>query len=324
MPEIDRKQFAILRVIGEHSQPLGAGLIAKLLTAHGIELTERAIRYHLQALDEKGLTENLGRAGRQLTPLGKTELGNARVADQMALTSARIEALAYRADFDTETGTGTVVLNISLFQQSDVEEALRVMRPVLLSRFATSDMIAIFQPGDLIGDQPVPRGMVGIGTVCAVTTNAVFATHGIPIQSEFGGLLEISGHEPARFTDIIRYGGTSVDPVEVFIKSQATSVQQAVNTGKGKIGAAFRTCPGIARDHVMRLVDEMAAWRLRGVVAIGTESRSLMEIEVGVERMGIVVCAGLNPVAAAEEAGIPAVSHAMAAVIPYSALSSVK
>ncbi|MEN6546528.1 MAG: winged-helix domain-containing protein, partial [Armatimonadia bacterium] len=100
MPEIGRKEFAILRVLGEHGGPLGGSTIARALQTHGIELTERAIRYHLQALDALGMTENLGRAGRQLTEAGKAELANARVADQVALTFARIETLAYLTQFN--------------------------------------------------------------------------------------------------------------------------------------------------------------------------------------------------------------------------------
>jgi hypothetical protein len=317
LPEIGRKEFAILRVLGEHGGPVGASIISRQLRQHGIELTERAIRYHLQALDGAGLTRNLGRAGRELTEAGQAELANARVADQIALTFARIETLAYLTRFDLKAGSGQIVVNLSLFRQSEFEAAMKVMRPVFLSRWATSDLVAVFNPGQKLGEQVIPRGMVGLGTISAVTLNGVLLSHGIPVQSEFGGLVEVAGHEPVRFTDIIRYGGTSIDPVEMFIKGKATSVQQALATGRGKIGAGFRLCPAIARDHVMRLVDAMAAWRLRGVVAIGQESRPLMEMEVGVDRMGLVICAGLNPIAAAEEAGYATVSRAMSGVFEY-------
>ncbi len=323
MPEIGRKEFAILRVLGEHNAPLGAALIARELKSHGIELTERAVRYHLQDLDTAGLTESLGRAGRQLTEAGKRELANARVADKIALTFARIEALAYQTDFDIRSGQGRVVLNVSLFRQSDLDQALKVMRPVFASRYATSDLIAVFNPGQRVSDQVVPRGMVGLGTVCSVTINGVLLSHGVPVHSEFGGLIEIAGHEPVRFTDIIRYGGTSVEPLEVFIQARGTSSGAAVATGTGKVGAGFRTCPAVARDQVMRLVDEMAAWRLRGVIAVGGESQALMETDVDVGRMGIVICAGLNPVAAAEEAGIPTVSKAMATLLDYRSLAPI-
>lgn len=317
MPEIDRKEFAILRILGEHGQPMGASLIARHLRSRGINLTERAIRYHLQALDARGLTRNLGRAGRELTEEGRAELENARVADQLALTFAKIETLSYLTRFDLENGRGPIVINLSIFRQNEFEAALKVMRPVFLSRWATSDLIAIFSPGQRIGELTIPRGMMGLGTVSAVTLNGVLLSQGIPVQSEFGGLVEIVGYEPVRFTDIIRYSGTSIDPVEVFIKGRATSVLQVLQTGRGKIGAGFRLCPAIAREHVMQIVDALSAWRLRGVLAIGVESRPLLEMEVGVERMGLVMCAGLNPIAAAEEAGFAAQNRAMAAMFEY-------
>lgn len=322
MPEIGRKEFAILRVLGEHGGPIGGLLIARALKSHGIELTERAIRYHLQALDALGLTENLGRAGRHLTDAGKAELANARVADQVALTFARIETLAYQTSFDVAAGSGQIVMNLSLFRQTEFEAAMKVMRPVFHSRYATSDLVAVFKPGQKLGDQTVPRGMTGLGTVSAITLNGILLHHGIPVQSELGGLIEIAGHEPVRFTDVITYGGTSIDPVEVFIKGRATSTTAAVATGRGKVGAGLRMCPAIARDHVMRLVDSMSAWHLRGVIAIGAESRPLMEMEVGVGRMGLVICAGLNPIAAAEEAGFATTSRAMSSVFDYRSLEA--
>jgi HTH-type transcriptional regulator, global nitrogen regulator NrpRI len=323
LPEIGRKEFAMLRVLGERDVPLGAAIIARELKSHGIELTERAVRYHLQALDDAGLTESRGRAGRRLTDAGRSELANARVADKVALTFARMEALAYQTAFDLTEGKGQIAINVSLFRRGDFEAAMRVMRPVFRSRYATSDLVAVFEPGQRVAEQFIPRGMVGLGTVCSVTINGILLSHGIPVHSEFGGLLEIAGYEPARFTEVVRYAGTSIDPVEVFIRGRATSVGTAVSTGKGKIGAGFRTCPAVARDHVSRLVEQMSAWRIHGVIAVGAPSRPLLEAEVGVGRAALVVCAGLNPIAAAEEAGYETTSNPMATVLDYANLQQV-
>jgi HTH-type transcriptional regulator, global nitrogen regulator NrpRI len=323
LPEIGRKESAILRVLGQSNVPLGASAIARELVSYGIELTERAVRYHLQALDDAGLTRSRGRNGRCLTDAGLAELDNARVTDKVALAFARLEALAYQTTFTPATGRGKVVLNVSLFPRSDFDHALRVMRPVFLSRLATSDLVAIFEPGQKVGEQLIPRGMIGLGTVCSATINGVLVHAGIPVHSEFGGLIEIAGHEPARFTEVVLYRGTSVDPVEFFIKSRATSVSQAATTGRGKVGAGFRTCPSVAREHVLRLLDDLAPWRLQGVVAVGAPGQSLLEMEVGLGRVGFVVCAGLNPVAAAEEAGITTTSKALATVFEYTDLRPV-
>ncbi len=64
MPEIDRKTLAILRALDTQGEPLGSGRLAQKLANLGVDLTDRAIRYQLQQLDEAGLTESLGRAGR--------------------------------------------------------------------------------------------------------------------------------------------------------------------------------------------------------------------------------------------------------------------
>mgnify|MGYP000897907553 CR=1 FL=1 len=323
MPEIGRKESAILRVLGQHNVPLGAAAIARELKSYGIELTERAVRYHLQALDEAGLTRSGGRNGRFLTEAGRSELDNARVTDKVALAFARLETLAYLTTFDPATGRGRVVLNVSLFSRGEFDQALRVMRPVFLSRFATSDLVAIFQPGQKVGEEVIPRGMIGLGTVCSATINGVLVHAGIPVHSEFGGLVEVSGHEPVRFTDVVSYRGSSIDPVEVFIKSRSTSAGAAATTGRGKIGAGFRTCPAAARDHLLRLLDDLAPWHLRGAVAVGLPGQSLMEMEVGLDRVGVVVCAGLNPVAAAEEAGLATQNKALATVFEYTDLQPV-
>jgi repressor of nif and glnA expression len=67
----------------------------------------------------------------------------------------------------------------------------------------------------------------------------------------------------------------------------------------------------------------MAAWRLRGVIAAAGEYQSLMELDIDVGRMAFVVAAGLNPVAAAEEAGFETQNQAMAVVFDYEALQPV-
>jgi len=118
----------------------------------------------------------------------------------------------------------------------------------------------------------------------------------------------------------VHYGGTSLDPVEVFIKSGATSVALAVSKGTGVVGASFREVPSVAREHVISEIEKAKPWGVSGLVAIGNPSSPLFEVEVGPGRCGLVIAAGLNPVAAAEEAGIPTSSHALTALYPYERL----
>lgn len=320
MPDIDRKEVAILRILDECHGPMGAGRIAKDLRDHGIELEERAVRYHLEALDAMGLTEPMGRPGRRITPLGRQELRVARVADKVDMVLARLEAFAYQTGVSPKTGRGKVVLNISFVPRDSLATVLNAMRPILNSGYATSRRIGIFQSGDRVGSHAVPLGMVGVGTVCSVTVNGILLKAGIPVQSLFGGLLAIEDGTPKRFTEVVHYGWTSLDPVEVFIKSGATSVSSAVSRSSGVVGASFREFPAVARDHVLAELEGIRPWGIGGVIAVGNPSSPLLEVGVPPGRCGLVIAAGLNPVAAVEEAGVPTTSHALTAVFNYEQL----
>jgi repressor of nif and glnA expression len=165
--------------------------------------------------------------------------------------------------------------------------------------------------------------MTGVGTVCSVTLNGILLKAGIPVQSLFGGLLAIEEGTPKRFTEVVHYGWTSLDPVEVFIKSGATSVSSAVLRSSGVVGASFREFPGVARDHALRELEGIRPWGIGGVIAVGSPSSPLLEVDIAPGRCGLVIAAGLNPVAAVEEAGVPTISHALTDVFDYEKLVDV-
>ena len=48
---------------------------------------------------------------------------------------------------------------------------------------------------------------------------------GIPIESRFGGVLEIRNNKPRRFVALISYSGTSLDPSEQYIRARMTSCE---------------------------------------------------------------------------------------------------
>lgn len=323
MSSMDKTQVAILRVLAAAGGPLGAGKVAKELRAHGIELEERAVRYHLEALDLRELTESLGRPGRRITEAGRAELERARVADKVNLVSAKLESFAYQTALDITNGRGRVPLNVSTIPEQRLSEALLVLQDVFGSRYVTSRRTVIYRPGDLVGTWVVPPDSVGIGTVCSVTINGVLLKAGIPIQSLFGGLLAIENDEPSRFTEVVHYGWTSLDPIEVFIKSRYTSVRAAAHTGNGVIGASFREFPAEARDHVLRVLERTVPWGISGVLEVGNASSPLYETNVNTSRCGLVIAAGLNPVAALEESGIPTMSHAMTTTTTYDELTDI-
>ena len=66
---------------------------------------------------------------------------------------------------------------------------------------------------------------------------------GVPMESRFGGVLEIRDSKPRRFVAIINYAGTSLDASEQYIRARMTSVGDAARTGMGKILANVRELP---------------------------------------------------------------------------------
>ena len=49
--DVERKEIAILKILSESGDPLGARVIAHHLKDYGFELGERAVRYHLKIVD---------------------------------------------------------------------------------------------------------------------------------------------------------------------------------------------------------------------------------------------------------------------------------
>ena len=238
-----RKIMDVLRVLAESEKPLGGTRIAQALDLAGKDMSQRTIRYYLGLTDMEGLTEQVGRRGRRLTGLGRRELETAYVADKVGFVAARAEALIFGMDFKLRQGRGRVVVNLSTLRQTDLPRAKEIMRGVFQAGYSLGDRLLIGQPGRRVGSFVPGPDEVVVATVCSVAVNGVMLAEGLPMTNRFGGLLQVSGHKPMRFTQIINYDGTTLDPLEIFIKGQMTSVNQAVATGEGVIGASFREIP---------------------------------------------------------------------------------
>lgn len=159
--------------------------------------------------------------------------------------------------------------------------------------------------------------MAGVGTVCSITLNGVLVSLGIPTLTRFGGLLEIHHRKPHRFEEIIHYDGTSLDPLEIFIRGGMTDTLGAAGSGEGRIGASFREVPADARDQVIALSRRLEKAGLGGVLLIGWPGQPLLGIPVSEGRVGLVVKGGLNPLAALEERGLRGPTRALAALYDY-------
>ncbi len=315
--EVERKVVSILNVLGEQREPLGARVIARRLKDHGIELSERAVRYHLKLMDERGLTKSIGKDGRLLTEQGIEETRNALARDKMGFALSRIEALAFRTSFDWEKCSGLVPVNISLFPRESFKKALRAMREAFEAELCVSELVAVASEGEKLGEVMVPPGKIGFATVCSIIINGSLLKAGIPLESRFGGILQIRDHKPTRFVDFIHYAGSTLDPSEVFIKARMTSVGEIVSGGGGKIVANYREIPAPCRSMTDNIVTKLREAGLGGLIVMGEPSQPVCEIPIALNRVGMVLMGGLNPVAAAEEQGIEAENMSMSTVIEY-------
>ena len=318
--EVKRKVIAILKILRDSKVPLGARVIAQQIKTLGVELGERAVRYHLKLMDERGLTQLVGRDGRLITEAGIEELKDALVRDKVGFAISRIELLAFRTNFDLEKRTGLIPVNISYFPKDKFGEALRIMKPVFEKGWCVSDLVATARAGERFGDAIVPKDKVALATICSIVVNGSLLKAGVPTDSRFGGIMEIRDNKPIRFVELIHYAGSSMDPSEVFIRARMTSVGEVTRQGEGKILANYREIPALCRPIVEDVMAKLKRAGINGMLIMGNASEPVCEIPVELNRMGVVLIGGLNPVAAAEEAGIEADSHAMSTVMDYQSL----
>jgi repressor of nif and glnA expression len=315
-----KTMFAILRVLNKKSEKIcGSRAISRQLKMHGLDLTERTVRYHLRILDERGFTKVFGKEGRLITRKGKEELAQVHVSEKVGFIISKIETLSYLTDFDLDTQEGNIILNLSYFPEKKLAEAIKVMNPIFSSPYVMSNKVVLKRAGEKIGDVSVPKGQVGFGTICSVTINGIFLKKGIPVTSKFGGVLQINS-EPQRFTALIGYEGSSLDPLEIFIKSKMTDVYGAVKNQSGKILASFREIPVVSIEKAEQLKESLKMKGIGGILLIGNPNQALLEMPVSLDKAGMIIIGGLNPIAALEERGIVTVSKAMSTLFRFSEL----
>jgi hypothetical protein len=320
--ETERKIVTILKVLSESSEPLGSITIARELERHGIFLSERAIRYHLRITDERGYTQPLGRSGRMLTPQGLEELKMALAPEQVGFILEKLELLAFHTTFDPQRRTGLLPINASLIDKDKFKKALSAMSDAFKAGICVSELVAIAPEGEKLGSVVIPSGKIGLATVCSVVINGVLLKAGVPIESRFGGVLEIKDSKPRRFVAIINYSGTSLDPSEQYIRARMTRVSEAARTGSGKVLANFREIPAPSRAIVDEKVAMLKEAGIGGVYVLGNTSEPVCQMAVGLNRVGMVLLGGLNPVAAAVEAGIEVENMAESGLIDFQQLVS--
>lgn len=320
MDKKERQRLEILNVLGKANGPTTSIQIAHDLEVAGHYLSERTVRLYLSQLDAEGLTESKGRRGRLITEQGQAELRAAQLLQRVGYLSARIDQMTYAMNFDLATRTGKVVVNTSLVNPRQLASCMDQVCKVFSEGFAMGNRLAILAPGETVGGMTVPPDRLGFCTVCSITLNGVLLKHGVPTVSRFGGLLELRNKRPTRFVEIIHYDGTSIDPLEVFIRGGMTDYRGAIRDGNGMIGASFREMPQDSREQVLNLAERLSAVGLGAFLEVGLPGQSVLGLPVSHGRIGSIVIGGLNPIAILEEMGYRVYSRALGGLLEYSRL----
>lgn len=317
-----RKEMIILEELARSPVPLSGSELTERIGDRGGDLSERTVRLYLQRLDEEGLTEALGKRGRIITERGRSALQSGKLITRVGSLTATIDRMTYGMSFDLERREGTVVINTAFVPKKAFQEHVPEVCEVFRQGYGMGTLVSVRESGERIGEHEVPPGHVGFCTVCSVTLNGALLKGGIPTRSLFSGLLELEEGEATRFVELISYDGTSIDPLQLFIRSRMTDYVGAITTGNGRIGAGFREIPGESHDAAQELAKKLGEAGLGAFLTIGQPSRDLLNIPVREGSCGVIVIGGLNPVAIFEERGIPVAYNALSGFMEYRELFS--
>jgi HTH-type transcriptional regulator, global nitrogen regulator NrpRI len=314
---VQRKLNEILRILHENQEPIGARLIADKMNERGYPIGERGVRYHLRILDERGLTKRQGYDGRIITQSGTKELENALVGDRMGFIITRIERLIYDTSFDLKTGQGSVIINTSIIDKKDIDRTLDIMEHIINDGYSFSPYIKIMDEGTSSSDITIPEGKIGIATMCSITIDGILLKNGIPVTPKYGGLLDIKKRKPACFEEIIVYNGTSIDPMRIFISKKMTRVLDAVDTGSGRLLANLREIPMSSVIEAQKILESAMSMGIVEITEIGEPGRSVLDAPVDSGKVGVVVYAGTNIMAAVEESGINVATYPISTIMDF-------
>jgi len=320
-PQIERKLIEIMRVIHESDKPIGARAIADELNNRGYDIGERAVRYHLRILDERGFTSKHGYAGRTLTELGEREMNEALIADRFGFVISRIEEMAFRTSYNPETNEGVVPVNISYFDKDDLETVIEIVSYTAHEGYMISPRVRVIEEDEELFSLPPEK--IGIATVCSVAFDGLLLKAGIPVEPAYGGILQIENRKPARFSDLISYSGTSIDPIQIFMSRKTTSVLDVLEKGEGKILANIRQINLSAYEKAREIMEKAEKVGLAGYFPPGEVGETLLGAPIETGKFGIAIVGGINGICALEETGIKIKTNPVSTVMEYKTMTEI-
>jgi repressor of nif and glnA expression len=123
---------------------------------------------------------------------------------------------------------------------------------------------------------------------------------------------------------VLTYKSTTIDPLEVLMSQELTSVMEMIRTGTGKILANLREAPMIARDIIDSTLSDMVEAGITGILEVGEPNTRILDVPVERDHLGIVVIGGTNPMAIVQEHGIPIRTNAMSTMMNFSEMKHIR
>lgn len=214
-----------------------------------------------------------------------------------------IEEEAMQVTFDPADEEGLVIYNLSLVREDDLEPVLAIMKRASRAGLAPSDLAKLL-PADEGGDlYAVPEGKVGICTVCSITFDGVMIRQGVPLHPVGGGVVEVEEGVPRRFTDMLLYDATTIDPLQVLVSQEITDVWGVIQEGRGSVLANLRECHMEAEPTVAGILEDLERSRIGGVLEVGVPNAPVLGFGCSPQYFGITILGGTNVMAAIKEAG---------------------
>jgi repressor of nif and glnA expression len=235
--------------------------------------------------------------------------------DPLKFTNHRIEEYALQVTYHPEENSGKIIYNLSLIKNEDLEFALSILKEAHRTGITISDRVKIAGAGEVVGDYLVPGGCYAVCTMCSITLDALLLRRGVPLNPIGGGVVEIEARNPRRFTSMILYRDTTLDPLEVLISQDITSILDVMRYGNGNILANMRECHMEAEPLMGTVLDELTATGFSGILDVGIPNVPLLGVPVSPQYMGVVMVGGTNAMAALKEAGHWVVTKALKGLI---------
>jgi repressor of nif and glnA expression len=236
----------------------------------------------------------------------------------------RIEEYALKVNYRPEEDAGDVIYNLSLVRHDDLEDAIAMIKSAYEAGLCVSDKVRFMMPGEEIDGFVIPEETAGICTLCSITIDAMLIRRGVPLNPIGGGVVEIEGNTPTRFTTLIRYEHTTIDPLQVLISQEVTSVSGVMLRGGGTILANIRECHMEAERLIGDVLDELAGAGFTGILDVGVPNTPLLGVPPAPEYLGVALVGGTNAIAAFRESGKWAESRALKGLMDIREMSSIE